>query len=127
VADNGHEISYFGEDRYYFPHRHAHVIVVAEKGAESTSEKTPIQFGYRPGLTAEELDGRGLLASHLVPTDSLDPYFRSALRFFRSPRPPIVAEAEKVRLPDYLFLYDPRVIYCGSILPLAQTSLGDVP
>jgi len=122
VIDDGREFSYFGEDRYYFPHRHAHAIVIAEKGVASTSEKSPIQFGYRPGLTAEELNGPGQRVPRLAPIDPLDPYFRSALRFFRSSRAPIVTEADKIQLPDHLFHYDPRIPLSGSIQPLTQTA-----
>jgi SAM-dependent methyltransferase len=118
VSEDDQVISYFGEDRYYFPHRHAHAIVIAEKGLASTSDKSPIQFGYRPGLTAEELGGRGLLATGQPAIVPLNPYFRAALRFFQSSRPSIVTEADKVPLPDHLFHYDPRIPYCGSIQPL---------
>jgi SAM-dependent methyltransferase len=121
VTEGDQEISYFGEDRYYFPHRAAHSIVLAEKGLTSTWEKSPIQFGYRPWLKPAEVDGRGQIAPRLAPTDSLDPYFRSALRFFRSSRLPIIGEADKIHLPDHLFHYYPRIPYCGSIQPLSGT------
>jgi SAM-dependent methyltransferase len=121
VTEDTQEISYFGEDRYYFPHRAAHSVVIAEKGAASSWEKSPIQFGYRPWLEPGEIDGRGQVVQRSAPVDGLDPYFRSALRFSRSARPPIVGEAETVDLPHHLFHYDSRIPYCGSIHPLSAT------
>src|SRR6266705_1732482 len=115
VIEQDGRISYFGEDRFYFPYRDGLAVVIAEKGERSTWEKSPVQFEYRAGLRFEPVDGVPQLAPQALPEDENDPYFRSALRFFRSKRAPIVSAADKVRLPDHLFRYDPRVPYCGSI------------
>jgi SAM-dependent methyltransferase len=124
ILETESEICYFGEDRYYFPHRHAHAIVIAEKGSGSTADRSPVQFGYRPGMTVAALDGRGLVASRQAPAEALDPYFRAALRFLRNSPPPIVSDRDKVELPAHLFHYDPRIPYRGSIHPLLD---GETP
>jgi SAM-dependent methyltransferase len=116
VVERDGQLKYFGQDRYYFPYRHSHAIVIAEKGAASTWDKSPVQFQYRPEVGPLTSDGE-LPAQDLKP-DTANPYLVSALRFYHSVRAPIVAESEKVRLPDNLFHTDPQMPYCGSLPPL---------
>jgi hypothetical protein len=85
---------------YYFPWRHAHAIVIAEKSATATVDRNPMQREYR-------------LAS-----DSA--YLDAAMRFFKSSRPCLLHADERRRdLPREFFQYAEEVAYCGSIEPAA--------
>jgi len=68
VAGNG-KLEYYGEPRPHDRHREAHVVVIAEKGTNSTWNRNPVQYGYRSGSAVSEI------------------YARSAQRFAVSPRP----------------------------------------
>jgi len=108
-------LKYFGQDTWYYPWRHAHAIVIAEKGSQSTSDKHPIQFEYRADTVNTLVDGN----YKMLPQDPLaadeNPYLKAALRFSRSRRPPVVKPHEKAQLPIEFVSYAPEIVYCGSI------------
>jgi len=111
------EMRYFGQDRYHFPFRDAHALVIAEKQAASTWSRTPVQYQYRPDAPWRSEGGQPDLGWLSLPEHATDPYFRSAARFARSSRPNLLHPAEAVTLPDQFFHYDPQIAYCGSLSP----------
>jgi SAM-dependent methyltransferase len=106
-------LEFFGQDTWYYPWRHAHAIVIAEKGSRSTSDKHPIQFEYRPGFVPA--DGKLQIPLRDAMSGNENPYLSAALRFSRSPRPPAVKPHEKAQLPSEIVNYAPEIVYCGSI------------
>ena len=115
VIEQDGRLTYFGQEGYYYPHRDAHALVIAEKGEHSTWDRSPVQFEYRPNVGPIDPDGE--LPPQMLPKDAGDPYFASSVRFFRTARSCIVDPSEKVVLPDQHFHYAPRVQYCGSLQP----------
>jgi SAM-dependent methyltransferase len=117
--DDDGALKFFGEDTWYQPWRHAHAIVIAEKGSPSTWQKSPTQFEYRANVRDRFVDSR----FEAVPLDPAaldqDPYSRAAARFSRTRRPPPVKPEERVELPPELYNYAPEIVYCGSLEPIS--------
>jgi SAM-dependent methyltransferase len=115
LQEHNGEVKYFGQDTWYYPWRHAHAIVIAEKGSQSTSDKHPIQFEYRPGIVNTLVDEKfETLPQDLLAADE-NPYLKAALRFSRSRRPPAVKPHEKAQIAPEFVNYAPEIVYCGSI------------
>ena len=106
---------YFGQDTWYFPWRHAHAVVIAEKGDASTSDKNPIQFEFRAGIVNVFVDETFETIPQPAEVLHRDPYAKAALRFSRSRRPLAVQPHEKAALAPELVNYAPQIVYCGSI------------
>ena len=106
---------YFGQDTWYYPWRHAHVIVMAEKGLHSTWNRNPIQFEYRPNAIFTSVGGQPELRAQDPSEDGNDPYVRAAMRFKGSRRLPLLRPEEKIDLPRNLAEYAPEIVYHGSI------------
>ena len=117
--DNG-RLTYFGQDRYYYPWREALAVTIAEKGPASTWERSPVQFEYRSTISFEERDGTREIVRQAVADNMADPYVAAALRFHSSQRPALLAATEKVALPPEFLHYSPETAYCGSLLPIEQ-------
>src|SRR5262249_41628644 len=81
------QLTYFGQDCWYHPWREAHAVVIAEKGMRSSSDRSPVQFEYRPNIRFVDVGGKREIAPQTVPEDASDPYLASAARFRRSGRP----------------------------------------
>jgi hypothetical protein len=113
-------VRYFGQDTWYQPWRHAHAVVVAEKGVASTWDKNPIQFEYRPGILNAFVDESFATLPQTASAMDGDPYAKAALRFSRSRRPLLVKPHEKADLPPELVHYAPEILYCGSIDPVVD-------
>jgi hypothetical protein len=111
-------LRYFGQDTWYFPWRHAHAVVIAEKGSASSWDQNPIQFEYRPDVVGVFVDKNFETLPQSVEMADRDPYVKSALRFSRSRRPQLVGPAEKAEIPRELIEYAPQIVYCGSIDPV---------
>lgn len=110
---------YFGQDQYFYALRHGLVLAVAERGALTTWNRTPVQYQYRAS-TPWTRDGANSECGWLAgAAGEADPYFKSALRFSRSGRPVIVTEEETVMLPDKYYHYAEQIGYRGSIWPAA--------
>jgi SAM-dependent methyltransferase len=108
-------VRYFGEDTWYYPWRHGHAVVIAEKGSQSTWDKNPIQFEYRANTVNTFVNENFETLPQTALAIESDPYAKAALRFSRSRRPPVVHPHEKVDLPPVLVHYAPEIVYCGSI------------
>jgi SAM-dependent methyltransferase len=108
-------VRYFGQDTWYQPWRHAHAVVIAEKGIASTWDKNPVQFEYRPDIMNAFVDENFVPLPRNAAAMDDDPYAKAALRFSRSRRPPLVRPHEKADLPAELVHYAPEIVYCGSI------------
>jgi SAM-dependent methyltransferase len=106
---------YFGQDTWFYPWRHGHVVVMAEKGLQSTWNKNPIQFEYRPNVVYTGVDGQPELRAQDPSESGNDPYVRAAMRFKSSRRPQLLRPEEKADLPRNLTEYAPEIVYCGSI------------
>ena len=106
---------YFGQDTWYYPWRHALVVVMAEKGLQSTWNKNPIQFEYRPNVVFTDVDGQPELRAQDPSEGGTDPYVRAAIRFKGSRRPLLLRPDEKADLPRDITEYAPEIVYCGSI------------
>ena len=106
---------YFGQDTWYYPWRHALVVVMAEKGLQSTWNKNPIQFEYRPNVVFTDVGGRPELRAQDPSEGGTDPYVRAAIRFKGSRRPLLLRPDEKADLPRDITEYAPEIVYCGSI------------
>jgi SAM-dependent methyltransferase len=108
-------LKFFGQDTWYQPWRHAHAVVIAEKGSQSTWQKSPTQFEYRSNVRGRYVDSK----FEAVPLDPAatdqDPYLRAAVRFSRTCRPPLIKPEEKIALPPELYNYAPEIVYCGSL------------
>ena len=115
LQEHNGEFRFFGQDTWYYPWRHAHAIVIAEKGSQSTSNKNPIQFEYRPDIVNTLVDEKFETLPQSLQEMDKNPYLRAAMRFSRSRRPPIVKPHEKGRLAPELVNYAPEIVYCGSI------------
>ena len=100
VVQDG-RFEFYGQDRLYDPHRQSHVIVVAEKGADLTWHRSPVQFQYR-GLDA---------------TDPNNVYVRNTARFNRSSRP-------LLQFPKPVPAQDPQYIPCGAVDVRAELGLS---
>jgi hypothetical protein len=108
-------LGYFGQDTWYYPWRHAHAIVIAEKGSQSTTDKHPIQYEYRPDVVNTLVDGNSeTLPQDLQAVDE-NPYLKAAVRFSRSRRPLLVKPQERAQLAPELLNYAPEIVYCGSM------------
>jgi hypothetical protein len=107
---------FYGQDAYFYPWRHAHCVVIAEKGAQSTWNKNPIQFEYRANTPHEYIKGDfETLAHDLSKADIDDPYLNAARRFRRSERPSYLFKpCQKLHLPSNRVEYAPEITYCGS-------------
>ena len=117
--DDG-RLTYFGQDRYYYPWREALAVVIAEKGPASSWERSPVQFEYRSTIRLRNATATREIAHQTVPNDMTDPYVAAALRFHRSQRPALFASTEKTSLPSEFLHYSPETAYCGSLLPIEQ-------
>jgi SAM-dependent methyltransferase len=106
---------YIGQDTWFYPWRHGHVVVMAEKGLQSTWNKNPIQFEYRPNVMCTGVGGQPELRAQDPSESSNDPYVRAAIRFKDSRRPLLLRPEEKADLPRNLTEYAPEMVYCGSI------------
>ncbi len=106
---------YFGEDTWYYPWRHGHAVVIAEKGNGSTWDRNPIQFEYRPNIVNTFVNEKFETMSRTAAVIDRDPYAKATMRFSHSPRPPIARFDEKVALAPELNNYAPEIVYCGSI------------
>jgi SAM-dependent methyltransferase len=111
VRERDGVLVYYGEDTYHFPWRDSLGIVVAEKGANSTWDKSPIQFEYRPNIKVEG----GGRPPQQWPAAGDDPYVAAAVRFHNSPRPLMLRPEEKIALDPQFVDYAPEIVYCGSI------------
>jgi SAM-dependent methyltransferase len=116
----GGRLSYFGQDCWYHPWREAHAVVIAEKGERSTSDRSPVQFEYRPQLKLADVDGRREIAPQDALEEAHDPYVASALRFRASRRPLLLRPEEKVAIPKEILHYSPETVYCGSIPSIGE-------
>jgi SAM-dependent methyltransferase len=108
-------IRYFGQDTWYFPWRHGHAVILAEKGGASTWDKNPIQFEFRPDIVDVFVDENFGTIPRPAEVIDRNPYAKAALRFSRSRRPLIVRPDEKVALAREFTEYAPQIVYCGSI------------
>jgi len=106
---------YFGQDTWYYPWRHAHVIILAEKGLHSTWNRNPVQFEYRPNVLYGSADGKSEIQPQELSQAVSDPYVKAAMRFENSQRPSLLRPEEKADLPSDLIEYAPQIVYCGSI------------
>jgi hypothetical protein len=113
-------IGYFGQDTWFHPWRHAHVVVMAEKGLQSTWNKIPIQFEYRPNAPYHSTGGKAELRAQDPAQYADDPYVSAALRFSRSARPLLLKAEEKANLPSDLVNYAPEIVYCGTIQAVSE-------
>ena len=113
-------VNFFGQDSWYHPWRHAHCIVVAEKGNRSTWNKNPIQYEYRPNIPHAYVDGNFETLPQDSSTADPDPYLKAALRFSRNGRPPILRPDERADLPSNLVNYAPGIAYCESLVPIVD-------
>jgi SAM-dependent methyltransferase len=114
------QLSYFGQDCWYNPWREALAVIIAEKGACSTSDRSPVQFEYRPNVKLVDVDGRREIAAQSVSEGANDPYVASSSRFQRSGRPLLLRPDEKAPIPAEILHYSPETVYCGSIFPLRE-------
>lgn len=124
VRTEGGLTTFFGQDRYYHPWREAMAVVIAEKGADSTHDRCPVQYEYRPSTPWESRDGRHETLHQRLSEDRDDPYFAAAMRFQSGTRAPLFSSAEKVKLPDELLLYSPETPYRGSLFPIDRHLRG---
>jgi SAM-dependent methyltransferase len=120
VREENGLLSYFGQDSYYYPWREAMAVVIAEKGTNSTWERSPIQFEYRAEVRFEDRGGKREILPQNIPADLADPYMISALRFYRSPRPRLFAPTEKASIREEFLRYSPTTVYCGSLFPVDE-------
>jgi SAM-dependent methyltransferase len=120
IREQDGRITFFGQDRYYFPWREAQAVVIAEKGESSTWERSPVQFEYRDNVGHEERRGKRETRHQTLEADAGDPYLTASLRFHRSPRLPLFHPVEKIQLPDNFLHYAPENPYCGSLFPVAD-------
>jgi hypothetical protein len=88
---------------------------MAEKGLQSTWNKNPIQFEYRPNVVFTSIGGQPELRAQDPSEAGGDPYVRAAIRFKGSRRPLLLRPEEKADLPRDLTEYAPEIVYCGSI------------
>jgi len=95
--------------------RHAHVIIMAEKGLHSTWNRNPIQFEYRPNVLYDSSDGKSEVRPQDLSEAVSDPYVKAAMRFEDSRRPSLLKPEEKADLPSDLIEHAPQIVYCGSI------------
>jgi SAM-dependent methyltransferase len=120
VREQDGRITYFGQDRWYYPWREAHAVVIAEKGADSTWARSPVQFEYRPSTKIVEINGRREIAHQTFPADAEDVYVAAGVRFHRSSRASLLRPEEKIVLPPELLHYSPETVYQGSLLPIGD-------
>ena len=127
VREQDGRITYFGQDRWYYPWREAHAVVIAEKGAGSTWSRSPVQFEYRPSTRFVDIDGRREIAHQTFPADAGDVYVAAGVRFHHSPRPPLLRPDEKMDLPPNLLHYSLETVYRGSLLPIGEHLVRRAP
>jgi SAM-dependent methyltransferase len=116
VREENGELFYFGQDRWYNSSTPSHVLVLAEKGAASTSHRTPVQFEYRNTTRHVMENGQREIAWQKC-SPATEPYLRAATRFFHSKRPLLLRENEVLDLPLDTIGFDRQVRYCGSLMP----------
>jgi SAM-dependent methyltransferase len=86
LYDTGQGLTYFRSDFVTATPRNMFCVVIAEKGPESTWNKSPVQYHYRPAEQKEL-------------------YGQAAIRFAQSPRPIFVVERYSPQLPpNYKFV-----------------------
>ena len=95
--------------------------MIAEKGANSTWNRTPIQYEYRQNVPHTVIDGEFETLAQDARANAEDPYIRAAMRFSGSKRPLLLRPAERVDLPHELLQYAPEIPYCGSLQPLRDS------
>jgi SAM-dependent methyltransferase len=118
-------IKFFGQDTWYYPWRHAHSIVIAEKGSQSTWARIPIQFEYRSNIPSAYVDGGFETLPQDLSAIEDNPYLKAAIRFSRSRRPPFLRPDETAELPPKLLHYAPEIIYCGSLEAILDPSTAN--
>jgi SAM-dependent methyltransferase len=120
VREQDGRITYFGQDRYYFPWREGFAVAIAEKGNTSTWHRAPVQYEYRSGVQVETRDGQPETVHQSIPADLDDPYVAASLHFYASRRRSMFEPTDKVAIPHEFLHYSPETPYCGSVLPLAE-------